>query len=112
MIVDRLTDRLVGKYACGPTMANGEPEFGYRQFETAPVQHEAAAHILGLETSLHAAEQSLVALKADNERLREALAKLKIVVSGGLCYFTAEAKHAQLNDAAKQIDAALGETHE
>lgn len=41
----RLVDRLRGKYACGPTMSNGEPEFGWRQFKTLPIQHEAADEI-------------------------------------------------------------------
>ena len=37
--------RLRGQYACGPTLPNGEPEFGWREFETPPIQHEAAAEI-------------------------------------------------------------------
>lgn len=44
-ISNNLTDRLRGKYANGPTMPNGEPEFGWRQFDTPPIQHEAAAEI-------------------------------------------------------------------
>jgi hypothetical protein len=44
-VSDRLTDRLRGRYANGPTMPNGEPEFGWREFPTPPVQHEAAAEI-------------------------------------------------------------------
>ncbi len=44
-ISTKLIDRLRGKYACGPTMLNGEPEFGWRVFETAPIQKEAAAEI-------------------------------------------------------------------
>lgn len=44
-ISTRLVDRLRGKYAIGPTMPNGEPEFGWRQFETPPIQHEAADEI-------------------------------------------------------------------
>lgn len=44
-ISSRLIDRLRGRYACGPTMANGEPEFGWREFEVPPIQHEAAAEI-------------------------------------------------------------------
>lgn len=31
-----LSNRLRGRYAVGPIMANGEPEFGYRVFETMP----------------------------------------------------------------------------
>jgi|GEM_PF-5161672 len=50
-ISNRLVDRLRGKYANGPTTASGEPEFGWRQFQTPPIQHEAANEIerLGLE---------------------------------------------------------------
>lgn len=44
-ISTKLTDRLRGKYAVGPTLPNGEPEFGWRQFETPPIQHEAADEI-------------------------------------------------------------------
>lgn len=53
-ISTKLTNRLRGKYACGPTMADGEPEFGWRQFETATVQHEAANEIERLRTCLDA----------------------------------------------------------
>lgn len=45
----RLVDRLRGKYACGPHLPNGNPEFGWRQFEAPPIQHEAAARIEELE---------------------------------------------------------------
>jgi len=41
-VSDRLTDRLRGRYAQGPTMPNGEPEFGWREFPAPPIQHEAA----------------------------------------------------------------------
>jgi DNA-binding MarR family transcriptional regulator len=44
-ISNRLTDRLRGRYANGPTMPNGEPEFGWRHFDTPPIQHEAADEI-------------------------------------------------------------------
>jgi hypothetical protein len=43
----------------------------------------------------------------EEARLRTALEKAKMAISGGLCYFSAEAKHAQLNDAMKIIEAAL-----
>ncbi len=51
-ISTRLTDRLRGKYANGPTMPNGEPEFGWREFPTPPVQHEAAAALDAIEFDL------------------------------------------------------------
>lgn len=58
-ISNRLTDRLRGKYANGPTMENGEPEFGWREFETPPIQHEAAAEIERLRSELDKARQVL-----------------------------------------------------
>lgn len=51
----KLTDRLRGRYACGPLMPNGQPEFGYRLFDTPPVQHEAADRIDALEAALREA---------------------------------------------------------
>jgi len=52
-ISDRLTDRLRGRYAIGPLQPNGEPEFGWRQYETPPVQHQAADRITTLEVVLN-----------------------------------------------------------
>jgi hypothetical protein len=46
--MDDLVDRLQGKYAIGPHLPNGMPEFGFRQFEAPPIQHEAAAEITRL----------------------------------------------------------------
>ena len=57
--VYKLTDRLRGKYEVGPHLPNGEPEFGWRQFETPQIQHEAADEIERLQS--------------ENERLIEAL---------------------------------------
>lgn len=51
-ISDRLVDRLRGKYASGPHLPNGKPEFGWRQFQAPPIQHEAAARIEVLEAAL------------------------------------------------------------
>ena len=51
-ISDKLTDRLRGKYASGPHLPNGNPEFGWRQFQAPPVQHEAADRIEALEACL------------------------------------------------------------
>ena len=50
---DGLVDRLRGKYASGPHLPNGNPEFGWRQFQAPPIQHEAAAYIEALELALH-----------------------------------------------------------
>src|ERR1700733_185954 len=44
-ISDKLTDRLRGRYACGPMQPNGEPEFGWRQHDAPPIQVEAANEI-------------------------------------------------------------------
>lgn len=44
-IKNDLVERLRGKYACGPTLPNGEPEFGWRQYQTVPIQLEAAEEI-------------------------------------------------------------------
>jgi hypothetical protein len=57
-VSDRLVDRLRGRYACGPTMPNGEPEFGWREFQTSPIQHEAAAEIERLRRELDAANSN------------------------------------------------------
>lgn len=51
-ISDRLVDRLRGKYASGPHLPNGNPEFGWRQFQAPPIQHEAAARIEALESAI------------------------------------------------------------
>lgn len=51
-ISDRLVDRLRGKYASGPHLPNGNPEFGWRQFQAPPIQHDAAARIEELEATL------------------------------------------------------------
>ncbi len=71
-----LVRRLRGQYACGPTLPSGEPEFGWRQFETPPVQHEAAEEIERLRAALkevgelgdvRADEACLIALRALND---------------------------------------------
>lgn len=63
-------DRLKGKYPVGPIQANGEPEFGYRIFETLPdgkpfpaIQTEASdmiAELLGELTLTRHRLQSLL----------------------------------------------------
>lgn len=53
-ISNRLVDRLRGKYASGPHLPNGNPEFGWKQFQAPPIQHEAASRIEVLEAALHA----------------------------------------------------------
>lgn len=51
-VSDRLVDRLRGRYASGPHLPNGNPEFGWRQFQAPPIQHEAAAHIESLHIAI------------------------------------------------------------
>lgn len=48
-ISNRLVDRLRGKYASGPHLPNGLPEFGWRQFQATPINLEAAERIEALE---------------------------------------------------------------
>lgn len=48
-ISNDIVNRLRGRIAVGPTMENGEPEFGWRQFEgLPPIQAEAADEIEAL----------------------------------------------------------------
>ena len=56
-ISNRLTDRLRGRYANGPTMPNGEPEFGWNEFPTPPIQQEAADEIDRLQGLLAGRER-------------------------------------------------------
>jgi hypothetical protein len=59
-ISDNLTDRLRGRYAIGPKLENGEPEFGWREYDVPPIQIEAAKRIENLETVLFDAQQALI----------------------------------------------------
>lgn len=56
---DRLVDRLRGRYACGPMTSSGEPEFGWRTFETPPIQKNAADRIEQLEAALREAREAI-----------------------------------------------------
>ena len=56
---DRLVDRLRGRYACGPTLPNGEPEFGWREMPAPPIQHEAATEIERLQEQVAILEAEL-----------------------------------------------------
>lgn len=51
-VSDALVDRLRGKYAQGPTMPNGEPEFGWRQYSAPAIQVTAADEIERLRKAL------------------------------------------------------------
>ena len=65
-VSNRLVDRLRGKYASGPHLPNGRPEFGWRQFEAPPIQHEAADRIEELE-----AENAKLRRILERRRLRD-----------------------------------------
>lgn len=74
-VSDGLVDRLRGKYAIGPTLPNGEPEFGWREFDTPPIQRVAADEIERLQKRASEAEREyglLVAQAAKLERDRDA----------------------------------------
>lgn len=47
-----ITERLRGQYRIGPHLPNGKPEFGFRQFESTPLQHAAAAEIERLRAEI------------------------------------------------------------
>lgn len=49
---DDIVDRLNGRYSVGPHLPNGEPEFGWRQFQATPVNKEAATIIEALRAAL------------------------------------------------------------
>jgi hypothetical protein len=59
-ISDRLVDRLRGQYAMGPHLPNGNPEFGWRQFQAPPIQHEAAAEIERLRKAIEDIKQATI----------------------------------------------------
>ena len=69
-ISDRLVDRLRGKYASGPHLPNGNPEFGWRQFQAPPIQHEAAARIETLEAAL-----KIISSGFTGDKIHESLSK-------------------------------------
>lgn len=73
-ISDRLVDRLRGQYASGPHLPNGNPEFGWKQFQAPPIQHEAAERIEHLEAALRLARTafaSTLSIIDAHERLRQ-----------------------------------------
>lgn len=72
-ISDRIVDRLRGRYAVGPTMANGEPEFGWRLHETPPIQHEAAVVIEALRDVLKMIAEDGTASVSVKEVARQAI---------------------------------------
>lgn len=77
---DDIVDRLRGRYSMGPHLPNGKPEFGFRQFEAPPIQHEAAAEIerLRLEVKMltEANETRLERGRRQAERISELMRQI------------------------------------
>lgn len=69
----KLIDRLRGKYAVGPHLPNGNPEFGWRQFQAPPIQHEAADKIEALEAEITRFRTELETARKYATRLCECL---------------------------------------
>ena len=66
-IINDLVNRLQGRYAVGPTLPDGEPEFGWRQFEGTPqIQLEAASVIKELKEALVTAKSQIITLGGNN----------------------------------------------
>ncbi len=59
--MDDIVDRLNGRYSIGPHLPNGEPEFGWRQFQATPINKEAADIIERLRLALAGLSASYVA---------------------------------------------------
>lgn len=53
-----IVDRLRGKYSVGPHLPNGNPEFGWRQFQVTPINLEAAEYIESLRARLELADKA------------------------------------------------------
>lgn len=68
---ENITDRLRCRYALGPIMPNGEPEFGWRDFSGPAIDGMTLPTPLMLE-----AAEAIAARDAEIERLREALSEL------------------------------------
>ncbi len=79
-VSDKLVDRLRGKYAIGPHLPNGNPEFGWRQFQAPPIQHEAADKIEALEAEITRFRTELETARSEE---REACAAL--ISTGAFC---------------------------
>lgn len=81
-ISDHLTDRLRGKYACGPMLENGDPEFGWRQMEPTSINLEAAAEIERLQGRVAEEIASLESAISDVERLQARVKELEEATEG------------------------------
>ncbi|AFU86785.1 hypothetical protein D869_gp129 [Caulobacter phage CcrRogue] len=75
-----------------------------------PEANEHLAHIaemVGEGDDVGAAWESVQAIITERDTLKAAIDTALVQISGGLCYFTADAKHAQLKDAEKTLERAL-----
>lgn len=86
-----IVDRLRGQYAVGPHLPNGQPEFGIRQFQSTPINREAAEYIEMLRARLELADKTMDenfqgmaklydALVLDCLELKKEVAELKAAV--------------------------------
>ena len=87
-ISNRLVDRLRGKYANGPHLPNGNPEFGWRQFQSPPIQHEAADCIDALEGELSVARLQIALIAdevidpgMDDAAMRRAIDNIRYIIN-------------------------------
>lgn len=71
--VDTLVQRLKGNYAIGPHLPNGNPEFGWRQFQSPPICHEAAERIVELEKEIQQKRDELTKMNRRIKNQRERL---------------------------------------
>ncbi|AXQ68497.1 hypothetical protein HOT99_gp120 [Caulobacter phage CcrBL10] len=65
------------------------------------------AEMVGEGDDIGAAWESVQAIITERDAFKAAIDTALVQISGGLCYFTADAKHAQLRDAEKTLERAL-----
>lgn len=105
---ETLIHRLRGQYAVGK---GDPPEFGFRQFETPSIQHEAAAALERLQARVEELEKTGDALLADARDLRAANAGLLARVSTlGDSLAAAEAERDALRERAEALEELLRRT--
>lgn len=83
-VSSRLVDRLRGRYAVGPTLPNGEPEFGWSQYEVTPIMLEAATSIeqlCAIKADLLALLQELIDIEGPQPGTSEWAAKVQAVIA-------------------------------
>jgi hypothetical protein len=70
-----IVDRLRGRYAMGPHLPNGNPEFGWRQFDATPINLEAADYIEMLRARLELCDKTNGTQFADMAKLYDDMAR-------------------------------------